>query len=287
MSSFNKFQPRKTNVCEGFNVAVDIYHAPSSETYVIITFAWCGPNGSWKGQPRLSLNKEEFNWFTADFTTPAVGRYNRLESSSFKNGGVALARTDVWNNNTNNNNNNNNNTDRNVTITASTYAALCACKESILMDVEAAENYVSTVQNERFDSDKRFLQHIVAAWLTRAMRTLIRRACPACNELVDASNQQAHTCTTMDAGTHEAYRELIDTITIRHIASVLASNGINRPHIDMDEIVGDSDKDAIINLALSPGINPRAHAFLDTHASLHADLFKTVPEPSNWNTSLF
>ena len=277
--SFNNFQARKTKVADNLTVVVEVYQnkGPQCALYVIVNLMCCGADGSWKNQPRVTINRDEFEWFLRD-PSPPVGRFNRVESSSHKNGGVTLTRLDVWNDSKLDER-----ARRSVTIPKATYEALHAFKSGILGDILAAEKHVSALNQNRLDIDKKLLQHIVASWLVRVNLVNNRRSCMACTELVEVGNQLAHTCMMMGGASPDEYREILDNVTINHIAAVLASNGVNRPTITMEEIIGDS-KD-IITVAVQGGILPAATQFLDVHTSLHADLFKTVPELSTWNSS--
>ena len=136
-------------------------------------------------------------------------------------------------------------------------------------------------KTEQYRAERSFLVDLVVGMAIRIVIQIKRQTCAACHDNVDASNQEAHYCMTEQ---HVLCERALDRVTIDQLASVLASNKLGRPTIEMAQIIGD-DRDKMIQCVVHQAVTPSANAMIENHATINHLLFQIHPQPSTWNST--
>ena len=271
-----KFSPIRIPLQGDVTVSVDVYKTSDSRFYIPINLRHCRPGEAWSGAPTVSLNPSELRWFLAD-DTPNEGCMGRIQSVKDKKDGVILSRLDDWGSKSGSGTKAKS---RKITITSTVYGSMKANMKVLNDAVAKAEAYVEDRRMQQYRNDKDILFDLLVAVGVRMSNQLKQQMCAGCLSGVDASNQDAHVCMTEQIALCE---RALSAITVDHLASVLASNGLGRPTITIEEIIGDR-RDHVLERVTQQCVSQTAQAYLAKHTAVQQMLFQTNPQPSTWNS---
>ena len=272
-----KFPATRLQLSGETTITVDVFSADQARYYVTVTLRQLRSGDTWQTARSVTLNPSELAWFTAG-AHPPNGAFGRVQATKDRKDATTLARIDEWSRPSSTSAKAK---ERKVLLTPSLYSSLKEKLSTLNDAVTRAEEHVAACKTEQYRSDRATLADLVVGIAVRISNQLRQQTCAGCLDNVDVSNQEAHVCMTEQ---YVLCERALDGVTIDQLASVLASNGLGRPTITVQQIVGD-DRDRMIQCVVQQVTTPVARSYMDRHADVQQLLFQVHPTPSTWNTA--
>ena len=257
-SSEEKFQRRKHRLHGNVWVVVDVFR----NTVCIHVREL---KDGWKNEAGVTLNAREFHWFTRE-GGPASGTFGRIEVAKQKTG-TLIRRTDTRIGGEPSK-------ARRIFITHQGFATLMKEKKVIKQDIKQATMH-ATARNNQQEQNLELYQNILVVLASKTYEVRSRASCNACSGIADQSNLMAHQCLEEDEDDKlKRAGECLDAVPNAALQSVLVSNNLPHPKLDVSTIISDQ-RGELVKKVTKFALTAEAQECFDTYFNANVDFIIT------------